>query len=123
MFKEFKEFAFKGNVLDLAVAVVMGAAFNRIVTSLVTYIIMPLIGLIFGTVDFAKNWSMFGIKYGLFIQSIIDFLIVAFALFLFVKVANTMMKKEEVEEEPEENTILLTEIRDLLQKQNNPSDQ
>lgn len=122
VFKEFKEFAFKGNVLDLAVAVVMGAAFNKIVTSLVTYIIMPLIGLLFGTVDFAENWSIFGIKYGLFIQSIIDFLIVAFALFLFVKVANTMIKKEEVEEEPEENTILLTEIRDLLQKQNNLSD-
>ncbi|MGN5882516.1 MULTISPECIES: large conductance mechanosensitive channel protein MscL [Staphylococcus] len=122
MFKEFKEFAFKGNVLDLAVAVVMGAAFNKIVTSLVTYIIMPLIGLIFGTVDFAKNWSAFGIKYGLFIQSIIDFIIVAFALFLFVKVANTMIKKEEVEEEPEENTILLTEIRDLLQKQNGSSE-
>ncbi|PTJ14271.1 hypothetical protein BU038_10790, partial [Staphylococcus simulans] len=60
--------------------------------------------------------------YKIHIQSIIDFLIVAFALFLFVKVANTMMKKEEVEEEPEENTILLTEIRDLLQKQNNPLD-
>lgn len=122
MFKEFKEFAFKGNVLDLAVAVVMGAAFNKIVTSLVTYIIMPLIGLIFGTVDFAKHWSAFGIKYGLFVQSIIDFLIVAFALFLFVKLANTMMKKEEVEEEPEENTVLLTEIRDLLQKQNGTAD-
>lgn len=122
MFKEFKEFAFKGNVLDLAVAVVMGAAFNKIVTSLVTYIIMPLIGLIFGTVDFAKHWSAFGIKYGLFVQSIIDFLIVAFALFLFVKLANTMIKKEEVEEEPEENTVLLTEIRDLLQKQNGTTD-
>lgn len=122
MFKEFKEFAFKGNVLDLAVAVVMGAAFNKIVTSLVTYIIMPLIGLIFGTVDFAKHWSAFGIKYGLFVQSIIDFLIVAFALFLFVKLANTMIKKEEVEEEPEENTVLLTEIRDLLQRQNGTTD-
>ncbi|GEP83542.1 large-conductance mechanosensitive channel [Staphylococcus piscifermentans] len=118
MFKEFKEFAFKGNVLDLAVAVVMGAAFNKIVTSLVTYIIMPLIGLIFGTVDFAKNWSFMGIKYGLFVQSIIDFLIVAFALFIFVKLANTLMKKEEVEEAPEENIVLLTEIRDLLQQQN-----
>ncbi|AYU55161.1 large conductance mechanosensitive channel protein MscL [Staphylococcus debuckii] len=118
MFKEFKEFAFKGNVLDLAVAVVMGAAFNKIVTSLVTYIIMPLIGLIFGTVDFAKNWTFMGIKYGLFVQSIIDFLIVAFALFIFVKLANTLMKKEEVEEAPEENIVLLTEIRDLLQQQN-----
>ena len=118
MFKEFKEFAFKGNVLDLAVAVVMGAAFNKIITSLVTYIIMPLIGVIFGTVDFAKNWSFMGIKYGLFVQAVIDFWIVAFALFLFVKLANTLMRKEEVEEEPEENIVLLTEIRDLLQQQN-----
>ncbi|MEM5398300.1 large conductance mechanosensitive channel protein MscL [Staphylococcus gallinarum] len=113
MFKEFKEFAFKGNVLELAIAVVMGAAFNKIVTALVTYIIMPLIGLIFGTIDFAKSWTFMGIKYGMFVQSIIDFIIIAFALFIFVKVANTVMKKEEVEE-IEENTVLLTEIRDIL---------
>lgn len=116
MLKEFKEFALKGNVLDLAIAVVMGAAFNKIVTSLVTYIIMPLIGKIFGSVDFAKEWEFWGIKYGLFIQSIIDFIIVALALFIFVKIANTLMKKEEPEEEIEENTILLTEIRDLLRQ-------
>ena len=116
MLKEFKEFALKGNVLDLAIAVVMGAAFNKIVTSLVTYIIMPLIGKIFGSVDFAKDWEFWGIKYGLFIQSIIDFLIVAFALFVFVKIANTLMKKEEPEETIEENTVLLTEIRDLLRE-------
>ena len=113
MLKEFKEFALKGNVLDLAIAVVMGA-FNKIVTSLVTYIIMPLIGKIFGSVDFAKDWEFWGIKYGLFIQSIIDFIIVAIALFIFVKIANTLVKKEEPEEEIEENTVLLTEIRDLL---------
>ena len=93
MLKEFKEFAFKGNVLDLAIAVVMGAAFNKIVSSLVTYIIMPLIGKLFGSVDFAKDWQIWGIKYGLFIQSIIDFIIVAFALFIFVKIANTIMKR------------------------------
>ncbi|CAM3060605.1 MULTISPECIES: large conductance mechanosensitive channel protein MscL [Staphylococcus] len=118
MLKEFKEFAFKGNVLDLAVAVVMGAAFNKIVTALVTYIIMPLIGLIFGTVDFAKSWSFMGIKYGMFVQSVIDFLIIAFALFIFVKIANTLMRKEEEEEEEEieANTVLLTEIRDLLRE-------
>ena len=115
MLKEFKEFAFKGNVLDLAIAVVMGAAFNKIVSSLVTYIIMPLIGKLFGSVDFAKDWQIWGIKYGLFIQSIIDFIIVAFALFIFVKIANTtLMKKEEPEEEIDTNTVLLTEIRDLL---------
>ncbi|KAF1684515.1 large conductance mechanosensitive channel protein MscL, partial [Staphylococcus hominis] len=112
MLKEFKEFAFKGNVLDLAIAVVMGAAFNKIVSSLVTYIIMPLIGKLFGSVDFAKDWQIWGIKYGLFIQSIIDFIIVAFALFIFVKIANTIIRKEEPEEEIDTNTVLLTEIRD-----------
>lgn len=116
MLKEFKEFALKGNVLDLAIAVVMGAAFNKIVTSLVQYIIMALIGKLFGSVNFAEDWSFWGIKYGLFIQSIIDFIIIAFALFIFVKIANTVMKKEEKEEEVEENTVLLTEIRDLLKK-------
>lgn len=114
MLKEFKEFAFKGNVLDLAIAVVIGAAFNKIVSSLVTYIIMPLIGKLFGSVDFAKDWQLWGIKYGLFIQSIIDFIIVAFALFIFVKIANTIMRKEEPEEEIDTNTVLLTEIRDFL---------
>lgn len=109
MLKEFKEFAFKGNVLDLAIAVVMGAAFNKIVSSLVTYIIMPLIGKLFGSVDFAKDWQIWGIKYGLFIQSIIDFIIVAFALFIFVKIANTIIRKEEPEEE-------LIRIRYYLQK-------
>ena len=105
-------------MLDLAVAVVMGAAFNKIVSSLVENIIMPLIGLLFGEVDFAKNWSMFGIKYGIFIQSIIDFIIIAFALFIFVKIANTLVKPkaEEEEEAIEENTVLLTEIRDLLRQ-------
>lgn len=116
MLKEFKEFALKGNVLDLAVAVVMGAAFNKIVTALVAYIIMPLIGLIFGTVDFAKSWTFMGIEYGMFVQSIIDFIIIAFALFIFVKIANTLMKPEE--DEVEENTVLLTEIRDLLREKN-----
>ncbi|MEQ6029627.1 large conductance mechanosensitive channel protein MscL [Staphylococcus saccharolyticus] len=115
MLKEFKDFALKGNVLDLAVAVVMGAAFDKIVTSLVQYIIMPLIGKIFGSVDFAKDWSFWGIKYGLFIQSIIDFIIVAFALFIFIKMANTIMKKDD-DDEIEENTVLLTEIRDLLRE-------
>ena len=118
MLKEFKEFAFKGNVLDLAIAVVIGAAFNKIVSSLVTYIIMPLIGKLFGSVDFAKDWQLWGIKYGLFIQSIIDFIIVAFALFIFVKIANTIMRKEEPEEEIDTNTVLLTEIRDLLKQIN-----
>ncbi|HCZ6540214.1 TPA: large conductance mechanosensitive channel protein MscL [Staphylococcus aureus] len=118
MLKEFKEFALKGNVLDLAIAVVMGAAFNKIISSLVENIIMPLIGKIFGSVDFAKEWSFWGIKYGLFIQSVIDFIIIAFALFIFVKIANTLMKKEE-EAVVEENVVLLTEIRDLYVRKNN----
>ena len=119
MLKEFKDFALKGNVLDLAVAVVMGAAFNKIISALVEYIIMPLIGKIFGSVNFAEDWAFWGIKYGLFIQSIIDFIIIAFALFIFVKIANTLMKKEEPEEELEQNTVLLTEIRDLLREKDN----
>ncbi|WP_341776233.1 large conductance mechanosensitive channel protein MscL [Staphylococcus hyicus] len=122
MLKEFKEFALKGNVLELAVAVVMGAAFNKIVTSLVENVIMPLIGLLFGEIDFAKNWTIYGIKYGIFIQSIIDFIIIAFALFIFIKIANTLVKpkkvEEEIEDEVEESTVLLTEIRDLLREQN-----
>lgn len=121
MLKEFKEFALKGNVLELAVAVVMGAAFNKIVTSLVENVIMPVIGLLFGEIDFAKNWTIYGIKYGIFIQSIIDFIIIAFALFIFIKIANTIVKPKEVVEEIQENTVLLTEIRDLLREQNKKS--
>lgn len=121
MLKEFKEFALKGNVLELAVAVVMGAAFNKIVTSLVENVIMPVIGLLFGEIEFAKNWTIYGIKYGIFIQSIIDFIIIAFALFIFIKIANTIVKPKEVVEEIEENTVLLTEIRDLLREQNKKS--
>lgn len=121
MLKEFKEFALKGNVLELAVAVVMGDAFNKIVTSLVENVIMPVIGLLFGEIDFAKNWTIYGIKYGIFIQSIIDFIIIAFALFIFIKIANTIVKPKEVVEEIEENTVLLTEIRDLLREQNKKS--
>lgn len=96
MLKEFKEFALKGNVLELAVAVVMGAAFNKIVTSLVENVIMPVIGLLFGEIDFAKNWTIYGIKYGIFIQSIIDFIIIAFALFIFIKIANTIVKPKKL---------------------------
>jgi len=117
LIKEFKEFAIKGNVLDLAVAVVIGAAFGKIVSSLVADVIMPIIGLIFGDTDFASNWAYKGIKYGVFIQSIVDFLIVAAAIFLFAKLINKLTRKndvEEVEEAVEENTVLLTEIRDLL---------
>lgn len=118
LLKEFKEFAMKGNVLDLAVAVVIGAAFGKIVSSLVADVIMPLIALIFGNTDFTSQWAYKGIKYGVFIQSIIDFLIVAVAIFAMVKIINTLSRKkppvEEIEESVDENTQLLSEIRDLL---------
>ncbi|MBS7344924.1 MAG: large conductance mechanosensitive channel protein MscL [Caryophanon sp.] len=128
MWKEFKEFAMKGNVIDLAVAVVIGAAFGKIVSSLVDNIIMPLVGVLTGGIDFTKSfvWT-FGdatVQLGVFLQSIIDFFIIAFAIFMFVRVLNKLMKKkkEEAVEEtaPELDTKeeLLAEIRDLLKTQN-----
>jgi large conductance mechanosensitive channel len=118
LWQEFKEFAIKGNVLELAVAVVIGAAFGKIVSALVESVIMPLIALIFGNTDFASEWAYKGVKYGVFIQSIIDFLIVAGAIFLFVKLLNKLTKAQPTEETVEENTALLTEIRDLLRSKN-----
>ncbi|MBR4671803.1 MAG: large-conductance mechanosensitive channel protein MscL [Bacilli bacterium] len=120
--KEFKEFISKGNVVDLAVAVVMGAAFGKIVSSLVDNIIMPLFGIIvgqnFATLTAEVNGSP--IAYGLFIQAIIDFLIIAFFIFLFTKAINKFKKKEEKKEETKKSdeVVLLEEIRDLLKKQN-----
>lgn len=127
MWKDFKEFAFQGNVFDLAVAVVIGAAFSKIVSSLVENIITPLIGVISGKVDVSGLHQPIGdadLTYGLFLQSIIDFLIVAFVIFLVVRLFSKFKKKEEtVEEEVEEKVdaqeALLTEIRDLLKEQNN----
>lgn len=125
MWKDFKAFAFKGNVLELAIAVVIGAAFGKIVSSLVDNIITPLIGLLLGGVNFSGLAIQIGdaaITYGSFIQSIIDFLIVAFAIFMFVRLLGKFKRKEEVK--PEEGpTIdskeeLLIEIRDLLKQQN-----
>lgn len=95
MLKEFKEFVMRGNVLDLAVGVIIGAAFGKIVGSLVNDILTPLIGLLFGRVDFSQQAITIGetaIKWGSFLQSIIDFLIVAFIIFLIVKAANKMKK-------------------------------
>src|SRR5689334_3577839 len=100
MFKEFKEFAFKGNVFDLAIAVIIGAAFGKIVTALVDNIFTPLIGLILGGVDFSKLAIKVGdaqILYGAFIQAVIDFIIVAFVLFLIVKGINRTRRKQEAE--------------------------
>ena len=100
-------------------AVVLGAAFGKIVTSLVENIIMPAIALIFGDTDFASSWSYMGITYGVFIQSIIDFLIIAAAIFLFVKLVNKVSRNKFVEEEEEEEQVLLLrEIRDSLQNKN-----
>lgn len=123
MFKEFKEFISKGNVLDLAVGVIVGGAFGKIVTSLVDDIIMPIIGLIIGGIDFSGLSLKIGeatVKYGMFIQNIVNFLIIAFSIFLVVKAVNKMRRikpeKEEPLVEPKKSNeeILLTEIRDLL---------
>jgi large conductance mechanosensitive channel len=115
MWQEFKDFLMRGNILDLAVAVVIGAAFSKIVTSLVENIIMPAVALIFGDTDFTSNWEYMGISYGVFIQSIIDFIIIGAAVFIFVKVANKLTNNRFVEEEEEEEqTVLLREIRDAL---------
>lgn len=121
MWKEFKEFAFKGNVLDLAIAVVIGAAFGQIVSSLVDNIIMPLIVAITGKVDVSTLEVAIGattLKYGLFLQSIIDFIIIAFSIFLFVRLLMKFKRKEEPakEEAPASDAKeeLLKEIRDLL---------
>lgn len=99
MLKEFKEFAIRGNVMDLAVAVIIGAAFGKIVTSLVDNILMPLIGLVMGGVDFSGLNSQVGgavIEWGLFIQSIIDFIIIAFVIFLIVRGINRLKRDEPV---------------------------
>lgn len=135
MWKEFKDFAFKGNVIDMAVGVVIGGAFGKIVTSLVADIITPLIGLITGGTDLKNLKYVFtpateevaesALNYGMFIQNIIDFLIIAFSIFMVVKIINVAKKKferkqeiiEEIQEEPKPTTEeLLAEIRDLLKE-------
>lgn len=124
MLKEFREFIMRGNVLDLAVAVIIGGAFGAIVTSLVNDIIMPLVGILMGGVDFAGLGLQVGsatVLYGNFIQAIINFLIIALALFLVIKAANRVMRKKVEEPAPPAATAeekLLTEIRDLLAAQN-----
>lgn len=123
--KEFKEFISRGNVVDLAVGVVIGGAFSKIVTSLVNDIIMPLVGIIIGGINFTNLSIKFKdatISYGTFIQTVIDFLIVSWCIFVCIKLINTFQrKKEEVKEEPkkDEKQLLLEEIRDLLKEQKN----
>lgn len=135
MLKEFKEFAMRGNVIDLAVGVIIGAAFGKIVTSLVNDIIMPPIGILLGGVDFtemyvnlsggeyaslaaAKEAGAATINYGVFANAVINFLIVAFAIFMVIKQMNRLKKKEEAKPKapkaPPREEVLLEEIRDLL---------
>ncbi|MDD6190129.1 MAG: large-conductance mechanosensitive channel protein MscL [Firmicutes bacterium] len=129
--QEFKEFISRGSVVDLAVGVIIGGAFTAIVNSLVNDIIMPVVGLIIGGIDFSELKYVItpatattpeaAICYGAFIQNVVNFLLVAFVIFLLVKGINKFHRKQEVEEpveepEPEENVLLLREIRDLLKK-------
>jgi len=130
MLKEFKAFIMKGNILDLAVAVIIGAAFKAIVTSFVKDIIMPPIGMALGGVNFSElayvlneateTTEAVTINYGVFIQTLIDFLIIAFVIFMVIKGYNKMQKKKEEESTPppapSNEEVLLGEIRDLLKK-------
>ncbi len=123
MVQEFKDFLMRGSVLDLAVAVVIGAAFGAIITSFVNDILMPIIGVLLGGVDFTTLSVTVGdavIAYGNFIQVTINFIIIAFVIFLIVKAFNKMQKQEEeapaAPPEPSEEVVLLTQIRDLLDK-------
>lgn len=125
MLKEFRNFIQRGNVMDLAVAVIIGSAFGAIVNSLIDDIIMPVIGVLLGGVDFTGLSIWVGdavILYGNFIQAVINFLVIAFSVFLVVRSYNRLQKEEaETPEEPAEPSaeeILLTEIRDLLQESN-----
>lgn len=133
--KEFKEFAVKGNVMDLAIGVIIGAAFGKVVTSLVGDVIMPAIGLLVGGVDFSNLAiilqpevlneageivsGVVSLNYGLFINTVIDFTIVAFAIFAVIKTMNRLKRKEEAKPKEEKHPTqveLLVEIRDLLKK-------
>ena len=127
MMQEFKEFAVKGNVVDMAVGVIIGGAFGKIVTSLVADVIMPPIGVAMGGVDFSKlaiivkeavdDKPAVLISYGKFLQTTIDFVIIAVVIFMAIKAINSLKKKEEAAPAPPSNQeVLLTEIRDLLKK-------
>jgi large conductance mechanosensitive channel len=130
MVKEFKEFAMKGNVVDMAVGIIIGGAFGKIISSFVGDVLMPPIGLMLGGVDFsslaltlkpgAEGVQPVLLKYGVFINTVIDFLIIAFAIFMVIKGMNSFKKKQEeapaAPPEPPADVKLLTEIRDLLKK-------
>lgn len=130
LFDEFKAFVMRGNVLDMAIGVIVGGAFGKIVTSLVNDIFMPIIGMIIGNVDFSSLEIKLGepvegaeqaaIRYGAFIQEIVNFLIIALCIFMVIKVINKLQKKKEEAPapapEPTKEEVLLTEIRDALNK-------
>lgn len=130
MMKEFKEFAMKGNVMDMAIGIIIGAAFGKIISSFVGDVLMPPIGALLGGVDFATlSWVIqeatetveaVTINYGMFINTVVDFIIVAFAIFMVVKGMNNAKKKEEEKPaappKPSKEEVLLTEIRDALKK-------
>ena len=139
MLNEFKKFAMRGNVVDMAVGIIIGAAFGKIVTSLVNDVIMPPIGMLMGNVDFSNLFINLGdaefatleaareagaatINYGVFINAVLDFVIVAFAIFMVIRAMNKMQKKEEEKPaeppKPSEEVVLLTEIRDSLKAGN-----
>jgi large conductance mechanosensitive channel len=133
--KEFRDFAMRGNVVDLAVGVIIGAAFGKIVSSLVADIIMPPLGLLIGGIDF-KSFAVtlrdaqgdipaVVMHYGVFIQNVFDFVIVAFAIFMAIKLMNNLNRKKEeapvAPPAPTKEEVLLSEIRDLLKEQNNRS--
>ena len=142
MLKEFREFAMRGNVMDMAVGIIIGAAFGKIVTSLVNDVIMPPIGLLMGNVDFTDLFINLGdgdypsliaaqeagaplIRYGVFINTVLDFLIVAFAIFIVIRAMNRLKRRQQEvltapasPPEPPAEQVLLAEIRDLLKAQN-----
>lgn len=128
MMSEFKSFAMRGNVVDMAVGIVIGGAFGKIVSSFVADVLMPPIGLLLGNVDFsdlavtlraaADGADAVLLRYGVFVQTVVDFIIIAFAIFMVVRAMNTVMKKEEEKPaeppKPSKEEVLLTEIRDAL---------
>jgi len=130
MMSEFKSFAMRGNVMDMAVGIVIGAAFGKIVSSFVNDVLMPPLGMIMGGVDFkdlavvlkeaSGDVAAVTLNYGVFIQTVLDFLIIAFAIFMVVKAMNNLKKKEEAApaapSKPSAEVELLTEIRDALKK-------
>lgn len=130
MFKEFRDFAMRGNVVDLAIGIVVGGAFSKIVTSLVNDVIMPPIGVLLGKVDFSnlalpllrneKGEVTAALRFGAFINTIVDFAIVAFAIFIVVKAINAVHKSKAAAPPPTKDQELLAEIRDLLKAAKTP---